>query len=61
MEKYPQYASGYQAIYITKQKKYWGELSIEIEQFCKEKEIKYINYFYHEKLVKEKIERSKTD
>lgn len=60
-EKYPECKTGYQSIYTNKQNEYWEGLGAEIEKFCKEKDIKYINYFYHDKLVKEKIERSKVD
>ena len=58
-EKYPEYASAYQAIYVKGQKDYWEALALEIEDYCREKGIKYINYFYHEQLVKEKIEKNK--
>ena len=35
---------------------YWKKLSIEIEHFCNENNIKYINYFYHKELVEKKKE-----
>lgn len=53
-EKYPYLVDLYRAIYIEGNKEYWGDLLIEIEDYCKNSNIKYINYFYHEKLVKEK-------
>lgn len=54
-EKYPNLYSEYEKIYIKGEKMYWIDLSIEIESYCNENSIKYINYFYHEKLVKEKL------
>lgn len=36
---------------------YWRELSIEIEDYCNQNNIKHINYFYHEKLVSEKLKK----
>ena len=33
---------------------YWQVLSEEIDNYCIEKGISYINYFYHDKLVKTK-------
>jgi DNA repair photolyase len=58
-EKYQEYAPAYQAIYVNGQKDYWEALALEIEDYCREKGIKHRNYFYHEKLVKEKIEKNK--
>lgn len=46
-------------IFVNNDKKYWADLSTEIENYCKEHNIKHTNYFYHEKLVKEKLERKK--
>lgn len=53
-EKYPQYYEQYIKIYINNDKTYWKDLSKEIESYCNFNNIKYVNYFYHEKLVKEK-------
>jgi len=58
-EKYPQLSDLYESIFIKGDKDYWINLSVEIDKFCKEQNVKYINYFYHEELVKEKIEREK--
>ena len=52
---YPNLYSEYEKIYIKGEKKYWVDLSKEIENYCNINCIKYINYFYHEELVKEKL------
>lgn len=52
--KYPQLLELYNSIYIDGVKEYWRKLSIEIEDYCKTKNIRYKNFFYHEKLVKNK-------
>jgi len=36
-------------------KKYFEGLSLEIEEYCKKNKVCYNNYFYHEKLVAEKV------
>ncbi len=53
-DKYPQLLKLYNSIYIDGEKEYWSKLSIEIEEYCKTKSIKYKNFFYHKKLVKNK-------
>jgi len=53
-DKYPQYYEKYIDIYIKKNKTYWKDLSMEIEKYCAENNIKYVNYFYHEELVEKK-------
>lgn len=53
-ENYPEYLSDYEDIYKKGNKKYWEDLSEEIEKYCRENKICYNNYFYHEKLVAEK-------
>lgn len=52
---YPDLIEGYQKIYIYKDMTYWRELAEDIDEYCKRLGIKYKNYFYHKKLVKEKI------
>ena len=52
--KYPQYINEYNEIYKNKNMNYWQVLSNEIDNYCIEKGISYINYFYHDKLVKTK-------
>ena len=44
----------YNAIYKKGDKSYWVDLANRIEKYCQENNIKHINYFFHEKLVKEK-------
>lgn len=50
----PQIFNHYEKIYMNGEKQYWVDLSIEIEDYCNQNSIKYINYFYHEELVKKK-------
>ena len=44
----------YSNIYLNKDNSYWENLSKEIDDYCKNNNIKYINYFYHDKLVEKK-------
>ena len=53
-EKYPELIDKYNDIYIRGNKQYWYDLSKEIQAYCENKNVKYINYFYHEELVKNK-------
>ena len=57
--KYPSLLDKYDDIYNKKNKNYWINLSKEIDEYCKTNNIKYINYFYHEELVKNKKENNK--
>lgn len=50
--KYPKYYNSYVDIYIKNKKEYWISLSNEINDYCQKNNINYINYFYHEELVK---------
>lgn len=59
-EKYPQLSSLYQSIFVKGNKEYWVDLSCEIEDYCKNKKLNYINYFYHEELVTAKRNHEKT-
>ena len=56
--KYPNLLDKYNDIYNKKNKNYWINLSKEIDEYCKTNNIKYINYFYHEELVKNKKENN---
>lgn len=47
----------YQDIYTKGKKEYWVDLSIEIDTYCRKHNITYTNYFYHEELVKAKLEK----
>lgn len=58
-EKHPHLKDLYKKIYVAGDKSYWVDLSLEIEDYCKAKGVNYTNYFYHEELVKAKLERNK--
>ncbi len=58
-EKYPQYQSLYDDIYRKGNMDYWELLSEQIKQYCDIQGVRYINYFYHKKLVEEKLKRNK--
>lgn len=51
---YPKYYNDYVTIYIKNNKSYWHNLALEISNYCEKNNIKFINYFYHEELVKNK-------
>lgn len=53
-KEYPQYLNLYRQIYILGRNEYWENIAKEINQYCESHSLKYKNYFYHEKLVKEK-------
>lgn len=53
-EKYPEFIDKYNDIYIKGNKQYWYDLAEEIKSYCESNNINYINYFYHEELVKNK-------
>lgn len=53
-EKYPQLYDTYDKIYVNGDKGYWSDLAIDIDEYCKINNINYVNYFYHEELVKAK-------
>jgi len=57
--KYPKYYDSYVDIYIKNNKEYWKKLANEINDYCQKNNINYINYFYHEELVKNKKEIQK--
>lgn len=56
-EKFPQYSELYKSIYLKKDNGYWESLSMEIEEYCKSRNINYINFFYHDKLVQKKLNK----
>lgn len=56
-EVYPQYYNDYAEIYIKGNKQYWCNLAKSINQYCDGNNIKYINYFYHDELVKRKLNK----
>ena len=53
-DKYPEFINEYNNIYIKGNKQYWKDLSKKITEYCENNKVKYINYFYHEELVKNK-------
>lgn len=55
---YPEYYEEYLKIYNKKDNSYWIDLAKEIEEYCKNKNINYINFFYHSELVKNKREQN---
>lgn len=57
--KYPKYYNSYVDIYIKNNKEYWISLANEINDYCQKNNINYINYFYHEELVKKKLKKYK--
>lgn len=58
-KKYPKYYDNYIDIYKNNNKEYWNNLASEINHYCDKNDIEYINYFYHEELVKNKKEIQK--
>ena len=54
---YSKLYDSYVEIYVKNKDEYWRNLAIEIEKFCDENNIKYINYFYHKELVEKKKEK----
>lgn len=52
---YPQLVELYDEIYVKGNMGFWNNLSVEIEEYCVEHSIKYINYFYHKELVEAKF------
>ncbi len=58
-EKYPQHEQLYEDIYRNGHTEYWEDLSEQIERYCTAEKLNYTNYFYHKKLVEEKLKRGK--
>ena len=52
-EKHPELHQLYENIYKKKDTSYWQRLAKEIAQYCAKENVSYINYFYHEELVKD--------
>ena len=44
----------YIVLYVNKNDDYWIKLSDQMNNYCEKNKIKYINYFYHKKLVEKK-------
>lgn len=51
---YPDLLSVYEKIYVKKDSDYWQKLAVEMDEYCRKLGVEYTNYFYHEKLVREK-------
>lgn len=51
-EHYPEYYDLYVDIYVHKDKKYWVNLSEELDIFAQQENVNVINYFYHELIRK---------
>ncbi len=58
-EKYMEHYKDYEDIYKKGNKEYWHNLAIEINQYCDENAISYVNYFYHKDLVENKKSQRK--
>ena len=57
-ENYSNIYPKYLEIYNNKDNSYWESLAKEINKYCDENNIKYINYFYHKELVNEKKKKN---
>lgn len=53
-QEYPYFYETYKQIYLYNNNNYWDTLSVQINQFCEENNIKGKNYFHHNQLVKSK-------
>jgi hypothetical protein len=58
-DRYPQLEDKYLEIYNNKNQNYWKELARELDAIGNREKVKYINYFYHDELVKNKKDRNK--
>lgn len=54
---YPEIYPAYIEIYVKKNNDYWKNLEYLLEDYCAVENINYVNYFYHEELVKAKNQR----
>lgn len=57
-EKYPKLDDLYQAIYGKNDESYWLEMEREFTKYCEDRGIRYVNAFYHAKLVEDKVGKS---
>lgn len=58
-KNYQQLYPLYYEIYVNKNDDYWKRLALEINGYCDNHHIKYINYFYHAELVNQKKNKLK--
>ena len=49
---YPDLKEKYETIYLEKDSTYWNTLADLLNTYCDEQGLNYVNYFYHEKLVR---------
>lgn len=57
-DNYPDLIEEYKKIYLQKDMTYWISLADSINAYCDKEKIKYTNYFYHDKLVKDKVKKT---
>lgn len=57
-DNYPEFNEEYNKIYLQKDMTYWRTLANSIETYCDENKINYIYFFDHDKLVREKLDKS---
>lgn len=50
-QNYPQLSLKYKRIYLQKDRTYWENLAQLLDAYCMGRNLKYVNYFYHENLV----------
>lgn len=55
---YPEFKDEYKKIYLQKDMTYWITLANSLNTYCNKNRINYINFFYHNKLVREKSEKT---
>ena len=58
-EKYPQLDNLYQRIYKEGDESYWLEMENAFTRYCDNRNIRYVNAFYHSKLVEGKVGKTK--
>lgn len=58
---YKEYYNSYCDIYLKNNMNYWEDLAKKINSYCDKNNIKYINYFYHDKLVAKKKESLRSE
>lgn len=55
---YPEFKDEYKKIYLQKDMTYWISLANSLNTYCDKSGINYTNFFYHDKLVREKSEKT---
>ncbi|MDD2960390.1 MAG: radical SAM protein [Lachnospiraceae bacterium] len=54
---YPNLSNEYRKIYIHKDNTYWEDLAKALNEYCEKAQLNYVNYFYHNELVKQKVNK----